>query len=224
MHTGQWLRSDTGTRWFFDSGALALDFAYLGGFRAGSRLGPESGLAQPADGSSPWDGLLLPADLDDWLAERFPGLTGGASDRELADARGLRDATARLAFAAVDGASPDPDDVDTLNLFAATPDVPPALAGGRRQAGAGRLRLGQALASVARDGVRLFDETGFGGGDDSRLRRCANPLCGLVYRDESRARSRRWCSMQRCGNRAKVRAHRARLAGGSGTGSGTADA
>ena len=34
---------------------------------------------------------------------------------------------------------------------------------------------------------------------------------------EWRARSRRWCSMQRCGNRAKVRAHRARLAGSTGT-------
>ena len=210
--TGQWLRSDTGTPWFFDSGALSLDFAYLGGFRAGSRLGPESGFALPADGSVPWDGLLLTADLDDWVAERWPGVGAAASDRELADARALRDAVARLAVAATDATSPDPDDVDTLNLFAATPDVPPTLAGGRRQAGAGRLRLGQALASVARDAVRLLDEVGFGGGDESRLRRCANPLCGLVYRDESRARSRRWCSMQRCGNRAKVRAHRARSA------------
>jgi predicted RNA-binding Zn ribbon-like protein len=33
-----------------------------------------------------------------------------------------------------------------------------------------------------------------------------------VFYDESRAGSRRWCSMQRCGNRAKVRAHRQRAA------------
>jgi hypothetical protein len=98
--TGQWLRSDTGTPWFFDSGALSLDFAYLGGFRAGSRLGPESGFALPADGSVPWDGLLLTADLDDWVAERWPGVGAAASDRELADARALRDAVARLAVAA----------------------------------------------------------------------------------------------------------------------------
>jgi len=212
--TGQWLRSDTGTPWFFDSGALSLDFAYLGGFRAGSRLGPESGFALPADGSTPFDGLLLPADLDHWVAERWPGIGGAASDRELADARALRDAVARLAVAATDATAPDPDDVDTLNLFAALPDVPPTLAGGRRQAGAGRLRLGQAMASVARDAVRLLDEVGFAGGDESRLRRCSNPECGLVYHDESRGRTRRWCSMQRCGNRAKVRAHRARLAQG----------
>ncbi|GAA0963703.1 CGNR zinc finger domain-containing protein [Frigoribacterium faeni] len=213
MQTGQWLRSDTDTRWFFDSGALSLDFAYLGGFRAGSRFGPESGLALPADGSTPWDGLLLTADLDDWIGERFAGISGAASDRELADARALRDAIARLAVAAADGTSTDPDDVDTLNLFAATPDVPPSLEGGRRQAGAGRLRLGQAMSSVARDAVTLFTAVGFVGGPDSRLRRCSNELCGLLFHDESRAGSRRWCSMQRCGNRAKVRAHRQRSAG-----------
>ena len=36
--------------------------------------------------------------------------------------------------------------------------------------------------------------------------------CAIVYLDTSRAATRRWCSMQRCGNRAKVRAHRARKA------------
>jgi len=40
-----------------------------------------------------------------------------------------------------------------------------------------------------------------------RLRRCADPECRMLYLDTSRAGSRRWCSMQRCGNRSKVRAH-----------------
>jgi predicted RNA-binding Zn ribbon-like protein len=31
-----------------------------------------------------------------------------------------------------------------------------------------------------------------------------------VFFDESRSNNRRWCSMQRCGNRSKVRAHRER--------------
>jgi len=213
--TGQWFRSDTGTPWFFDAGAVALDFAHLGGFGAldaaggASGLGPESGSAT-SPGGTPWDGLLVPADLDHWLGERFEGLTGGASERELVDARALRDVLARLAVAAADGDAPGADDVDTLNLFAALPDVPPALAGGRRRAGAARVRTAQALASVARDGVRVLDSVGFAAGEGARLRRCQNPACGLVFLDESRAASRRWCSMQRCGNRAKVRAHRAR--------------
>ncbi|WFR67367.1 CGNR zinc finger domain-containing protein [Curtobacterium flaccumfaciens] len=33
-----------------------------------------------------------------------------------------------------------------------------------------------------------------------------------MFYDSSRGGTRRWCSMQRCGNRAKVRAHRARRA------------
>ncbi|UCF95833.1 MAG: CGNR zinc finger domain-containing protein [Spirochaetaceae bacterium] len=38
-----------------------------------------------------------------------------------------------------------------------------------------------------------------------RLRVCANPQCGWLFLDSSRNRSRRWCSMDSCGNRAKAR-------------------
>jgi predicted RNA-binding Zn ribbon-like protein len=213
MPTGQWFRSDAGTRWFFDAGSLSLDFAYLGGFAASTSagstpFGPASGL--PGNGTS--DGLLVAADLDEWLRERFDGLATATTDRELHDARSLRDAIARLAVRAADGHTPEADDIDVLNLFAALPDVPPSLGGGRRQAGAARLRLSQALSSVARDAVQLFAGVGFLGEPDARLRRCSADDCRLVFFDESRAGSRRWCSMQKCGNRAKVRAHRARAA------------
>jgi predicted RNA-binding Zn ribbon-like protein len=72
--------------------------------------------------------------------------------------------------------------------------------------------VGQALASVARDAVRLFGEVGFLGEPGARIRHCEASDCGLVFFDVSRAGTRRWCSMQTCGNRAKVRAHRARAA------------
>jgi predicted RNA-binding Zn ribbon-like protein len=42
----------------------------------------------------------------------------------------------------------------------------------------------------------------------SRLRPCDG--CGRLFLDMSRNRSRRWCDMQACGNRAKVARHRAR--------------
>jgi predicted RNA-binding Zn ribbon-like protein len=42
--------------------------------------------------------------------------------------------------------------------------------------------------------------------DWSRLKRCANPVCGLYFYDSSRNRRRRWCSMRACGNRMKVAA------------------
>jgi len=40
-----------------------------------------------------------------------------------------------------------------------------------------------------------------------KVRRCANPECGWLFFDDSRAGKRRWCSMSSCGNRAKARRH-----------------
>ena len=165
--------------------------------------------AGPASGS---ERLLSPGDLGAWLAEHVGRIEpADVAARDLADALILREALARLYVAAADALAYGADDVDTINLFAATPDVPPALAGGRRQAGAGRIRIAQTLSTLAREAVGRLEEHGHG-----RVRRCAAEDCRLVFVDESRTGSRRWCSMQRCGNRAKVRAHRARSAQGGG--------
>ena len=43
-----------------------------------------------------------------------------------------------------------------------------------------------------------------------RIGHCANATCGWLFIDHSRNRSRRWCSMESCGNRAKARRHYAR--------------
>jgi predicted RNA-binding Zn ribbon-like protein len=185
--TGQWFTSGEGHRWWFDSGALALDFAYTGGM-----------------GDNPaWERLHSPADLSAWLDERFDDVDSTATDRELTDALALRAAIARTATAFSRGGDPLGDDVDIINLFAATPDIPPVLAGGRRQAGRSRARVGQALSVMARQAVELFSSE-----ERERIRECAASDCALVFYDESRSNNRRWCSMQRCGNRAKVRKHR----------------
>ncbi|CAN5301870.1 CGNR zinc finger domain-containing protein [soil metagenome] len=192
MSTGQWITSSDGTRWFFEAGAESLDFAYTGDW----------GMNNPS-----WERLRSTADLGHWLGERFERIDSNeVTERDLMDAVGLRQAIARLATAVADHLPTSADDVDTLNLFAATPDVPPALAGGHRQAGAGRVRIGQALSTLARDAVEILGESG-----DERLRRCHAQDCRMVFHDESRTNNRRWCSMQRCGNRAKVRAHRERI-------------
>ncbi len=47
-------------------------------------------------------------------------------------------------------------------------------------------------------------------GELARLRPCANPNCILWFMDTSKNGTRRWCSMEGCGNRAKVAAHFAR--------------
>ncbi len=67
-----------------------------------------------------------------------------------------------------------------------------------RSAAGTRERL---YGAVARSAAELIT-----GGDPRRLRKCANPTCRLMFYDTSKAGRRRWCSMQTCGGRAKVRA------------------
>jgi predicted RNA-binding Zn ribbon-like protein len=43
-----------------------------------------------------------------------------------------------------------------------------------------------------------------------RIRECASDNCPLVFVDSSRPGTRRWCVMERCGNRNKLRALRTR--------------
>jgi predicted RNA-binding Zn ribbon-like protein len=47
-------------------------------------------------------------------------------------------------------------------------------------------------------------------GDLSRLRECQGEDCGWIFEDASRNRSRQWCDMSDCGNRAKIRRFRMR--------------
>jgi len=57
------------------------------------------------------------------------------------------------------------------------------------------------LAAIARSAAELLVQ-----GREAPVRRCANPACRLFFYDDSRTHQRRWCSMQRCGNRHKVAA------------------
>lgn len=191
LTSGELLHPVTGAPWFFDAGSDSLEFAYTGGLMRddlGERLTSASALR-------------------DWLSERVDRVDTEVTDRDLADAKLLRDALAGIYVAAALDAPLPADDVDTVNLYAATPDIPPALVGGRRQAGAGRIRVAQVLSTFARDAVDIFTHA-----DEGRVRTCDDPTCRMVFHDESRTNNRRWCSMERCGNRAKVRAHRERAA------------
>lgn len=61
------------------------------------------------------------------------------------------------------------------------------------------LPIGESLA-------RLLAEEDF-----SNVKTCEGANCTLMFADRTRGRSRRWCSMEICGNRAKQIAHRHRL-------------
>jgi len=47
--------------------------------------------------------------------------------------------------------------------------------------------------------------------DFSDVKACEGPACTLLFADHTRSRTRRWCSMALCGNRAKQAAHRHRM-------------
>jgi predicted RNA-binding Zn ribbon-like protein len=52
--------------------------------------------------------------------------------------------------------------------------------------------------------------------DFTQVKTCEGPTCTMVFLDTTKSRTRRWCSMAVCGNRAKQAAHRARARGPAG--------
>jgi predicted RNA-binding Zn ribbon-like protein len=65
---------------------------------------------------------------------------------------------------------------------------------------------------VARSAVELHTD-----GDQRRVRECPGAGdCGWLFYDTSRNGSRRWCSMEGCGSRVKMRRHYARHRGRAG--------
>jgi predicted RNA-binding Zn ribbon-like protein len=179
---GQWFDAADGQRWWFDSGSIAFDFAYTGGF----------------DGPPEWETWREPGDVAAWWRDRF-GVDVTVDDTAYTTSRELRRAIADAVVAcAADRAIPTAT-VATIDLFAAGPDLAPQL-GDPIPATADRL-----LATIARDAVASLAQP-------ERVRTCTAGDCGLMYLDTSRSQNRAWCSMKRCGNRHKVRQHRARRA------------
>lgn len=58
------------------------------------------------------------------------------------------------------------------------------------------------LANLAYSGAVLLASP-----QATQLKHCSNPDCVLIFLDTSRNQKRRWCSMDTCGNRAKVAKH-----------------
>ncbi|ALG08646.1 CGNR zinc finger domain-containing protein [Kibdelosporangium phytohabitans] len=146
--------------------------------------------------------LTDPARLAEWLVlaghvERPQRVTA----EDLALAIDLREAVDRLTRGTVQAA-----DVRLVNRIAAQVPVPQLRIeddGPRRvmRSSAGPVRT--ALAELAADAIDLVTA-------GSLVRICAFDDCGVRFHDTSPKHNRQWCSMARCGNRAKARAHYAR--------------
>ncbi|MFF3455747.1 CGNR zinc finger domain-containing protein [Streptomyces sp. NPDC002730] len=179
--------------------------------------------------TTPVERLADPGALARWISQAgLPADPDGMriTTEDLADGRALREALYRLLLAAMGGQDPDPADVAHVNEAAARPDLAPQLAlvetesdteaeaGTEAEAESERQPVlhwraehpaPAALATVARDAVLLVS-----GPLLTRVKECANPECALLFLDDSQARRRRWCSMDRCGNLAKVAEYRSR--------------
>jgi len=180
----------TGAVFRFDAGAASIDFAFSGA---------EGDLAM-------FESLHTPDDLRRWLAADPLHLdVGELSDRDLARARRVRAAVTAVTYARAAGDPLPTDAVARLNAAARRPPLVPVLAPGGDRAWAGPVTLDQVLSTFARELIDLVS-----GPLGDRFRVCGGDNCLLAFVDASRPGQRRWCSMERCGNRHKVRAHRAR--------------
>jgi predicted RNA-binding Zn ribbon-like protein len=171
----------------FVSGDLALDFA-------GTVLHRDTARE---------DLLSSPRRLAEWAAAAgLVDVPPGVSEAELARALAVREAVYRLARAAMTGADLGQEDIGVVNAAAAAAPVTAVLT----TSGVQRAGTADAVtATVARAAVALLGGPGAG-----RIRECGDPPCTRLFVDTSRARSRRWCDMGGCGNRAKVAGFRAR--------------
>jgi predicted RNA-binding Zn ribbon-like protein len=152
--------------------------------------------------------LASPAALSTWLAEHGLDTSGAKlTEADLGRATELREALREALLTNNDEPLP-PTTVKRLNDALAgvslgvqfnddcTIDLQPAGAG-----------LDPALARIA----SIIREAMLSG-EWSRLKVCPADDCLWAFYDRSRNRSRTWCRMEECGNRAKVKAFRERRA------------
>jgi predicted RNA-binding Zn ribbon-like protein len=150
---------------------------------------------------NPIERLAAPSDLSRWIAEAGIADTLPASREQLDDARELREAIRRLLSSARQHDQPGPSEQRLVNEWARKPVAAPQIGPGFARLSAGPDPVTAALAYVARESVELLT-----GPDLARVRDCAG--CTLQFVDRSRPGTRRWCSMERCGNRSKTAHYR----------------
>jgi predicted RNA-binding Zn ribbon-like protein len=152
-------------------------------------------------------GILTPEQLD-FLFERvhlMPDEAGEALRRAI----NLREAMYALFAALMNKQTVPPVAMDTLNAY-----IQDAALHSKLVAREGRVEwrfddltsyLDAMLWPIARAAAELLASS-----DLARVRACSSPTCQWFFLDTSKNHHRRWCSMQQCGNRAKVRRFYAR--------------
>jgi predicted RNA-binding Zn ribbon-like protein len=124
----------------------------------------------------------------------------------LAQARLLRELLFQLFAASAEGRVPAPELRTELNDWlvqaARRRRLEPSAGGLRWLWVRGDQELDWMLWPLAWSATELL-----GSDDVGRLKECAQDDCRWLFLDLSKNRSRRWCSMEQCGNRAKAKRH-----------------
>ncbi|MEV6007580.1 CGNR zinc finger domain-containing protein [Streptomyces sp. NPDC051976] len=189
-----------GSRFREGAGRLCLDFVRTLRHRGKGEVSEE---------------LADPAALSAWVRQCGPCTTPPGTpptQDEVRDARALREAVHELLTAAMgapEGGILNPLSAAArarLNQAAALPVPIPRLGPSSTLTWHADEPVPATLALVARDALDLATSPAL----LPRLRPCASPTCGALFLDHSRPGTRRWCSMDICGNRAKKSALRAR--------------
>jgi predicted RNA-binding Zn ribbon-like protein len=182
-------------------GEVCLDFANSVG---GTREAPKERLHDYAD-LVRWAahaGAIAPAEAEPLLA----AADGRPSEAEAVFARALllREAIYRIFVALSGESSPAAADLELLNdeLAQALPHLRIALGehGYDYRFAADDHALDRPLWSIARSASELL-----AAGELSRVKQCTSHDCDWLFVDLSKNKSRRWCDMRDCGNRAKAR-------------------
>ena len=173
---------------FLALGRLAVDFVHTGGEGWRAR----------------WETWDEPADLADWFAwSSLRTVDVVVSRADLGAAKSLREDLWGVFETAV-GSQPLPEgSVASMNAAAARPPLVPQLVGSRESEWKAAT-VTAALSTISRDAIELLAAR------DRRLRQCANPRCFIMFYDDSRPGTRRWCQPNRCGDRLRAQAYRAR--------------
>jgi predicted RNA-binding Zn ribbon-like protein len=151
------------------------------------------------------DSIDNPAALREWLREYGQEPTNDVSMADVEQFQVVREALHRTTVAVMCGDRPQAADV---RLLARALEADRPLGVRLTDGGIGIVRpasAGEALARLVRDAVQDLS-----GPRRVHLRPCGDDTCSGVFFDYTGRR--RWCSDERCGNRVRVRAHRARLA------------
>lgn len=167
----------------FSSGRPSLDFV-------GTRKWRRS--------NTPEEHLEAPIDFTRWtvaagLVDDAPTVTA----EELAKVIQVRESLYRTLSAAVFRQPASAEDITRLNRVARKPGIAMQMRPDGDVTAQGAVT--QVLSTLVRD---AFDLLAHAGTND--IRECANDACTRLYLDTSRGRTRRWCGMAECGNRAKA--------------------